>query len=283
MSMVPECSHLRRPIGVFDSGVGGLTVLNALQRKFPSSDFIYFADTARVPYGRKPKPMVREYALQILQFLLEQSVARVIVACNTACASALPELIRESPVPVTGVIEPSVEAAARATRTGHVGVIGTKATIASQAYQSLLESQGLTTWAQACPMLVHLVEEGLVDTAEAELLVSHYMAARPDVDTVILGCTHYPFLRRVIQRVVGGSVTLISCADAVSDQLAGEFSISAPPEGRQGRTVHCTTGDPTAYRHTSAIIGSTVEGPILPIDVMTLHHAMRDQRTSEIG
>ena len=131
-----------RPIGVFDSGVGGLTVLKSLRQRLPQQDFLYLGDTARVPYGRKPSAMVQEFAREVLQFLLAQGVQPVVIACNTASACALPELADEAPVPVWGVIEPGVEAACRMTRSGSVGVIGTKGTVASGAYQSRLEARG---------------------------------------------------------------------------------------------------------------------------------------------
>ena len=194
---------LRHAIGVFDSGVGGLTVLQALRSRMPHRDFVYLGDTARVPYGRKPPDMVVEFASGIARFLCGMGVELLVVACNTASAVALPGLAQSCPVPVWGVIDPGVEAATRATRSGHVGVIGTKATIASGAYQKRLEQQGLRVWAQACPMLVHLVEEGLADSPEAELLVAHYLSGRPQIDTLVLGCTHYPLLRTVLRRVAG--------------------------------------------------------------------------------
>ena len=134
---------MSKPIGIFDSGVGGLTVLKALRAKLPHSDFIYVGDTARVPYGRKPKEMVRGFANEIAWFLQKLDVAAIVVACNTASACALPDLAERMPVPVWGVIDPGVEAARRATRTGHVGVIGTKGTIASGVYQSKLIAAGL--------------------------------------------------------------------------------------------------------------------------------------------
>jgi glutamate racemase len=152
---------LDRPIGIFDSGVGGLTVLKALRRKLPHRDFIYLGDTARVPYGRKPAAMVVEFAYGITEFLRRMGVEGVVIACNTASASALPGLAGEFALPIWGVIDPGVETAARVTRTGRVGVIGTKGAIASGAYQRRLEQRGLMVWARACPMLVHIVEEGL--------------------------------------------------------------------------------------------------------------------------
>src|ERR1022692_2256564 len=162
---------LNRPIGIFDSGVGGLTVLKALRRKLPHRDFVYLGDTARVPYGRKPAAMVAEFAYGITEFLRGMGVEGVVIACNTASASALPELAGHFSIPIWGVIEPGVEAAAKLTRTGRVGVIGTKGTIASGAYQRRLEQRGLTVWARACPMLVHIVEEGLATSPECDLLL----------------------------------------------------------------------------------------------------------------
>ena len=266
-----KMNSLERPIGVFDSGVGGLTVLKALRAALPAHDFVYFADTARVPYGRKPREMVREFAQQIVAFLLQEGVEAIVIACNTASSAALPEVAEEAPVPVWGVIEPGVEAARRATSSGRVGVIGTRGTIASGAYQRRLETAGLTVWAQACPMFVHLVEEGLADSPEAEVLARHYLSEHPRIDTLILGCTHYPMLRGVVGRVLGPDVTLVG-----SDVVTAELVRSALAEsgalrenGRRGAVLHSVTGDPLAYRHTAAVIGGT-EGEIVPLDVTRL-------------
>lgn len=257
---------MTRPIGVFDSGVGGLTVLKALRERLPHQDFIYFSDTARVPYGRKPPEMVRGFAFGIADFLLSLEVEAIVVACNTASAAALPDLARESPVPVWGVIEPGVEAARRVTRHGLVGVIGTTGTIASGVYQRKLEALGMTVWAKACPMFVHLVEEGLADSEEAEVLARHYLEDRPEIDTLILGCTHYPVLRPVIQDVLGDAVTLVSSADVVAEAVdrALENGFSGG-----GQVTHYVTGDVLAYQHTARVIGGA-EGEIIPIDVTTL-------------
>ena len=189
---------LDRPIGIFDSGVGGLTVLKALRRKLPHRDFIYLGDTARVPYGRKPAAMVADFAFGITEFLRRMDVEGVVIACNTASASALPEMAGRFSMPIWGVIDPGVAAAASLTRTGRVGVIGTKGTIASGAYQQRLVERGLTVWARACPMLVHIVEEGLAGSPECDLLLHHYLddrAHHDQMDTLILGCTHYPRFR----------------------------------------------------------------------------------------
>jgi glutamate racemase len=259
-----------RPIGVFDSGVGGLTVLKALRQRLPQQDFLYLGDTARVPYGRKPSAMVQEFAREVLQFLLAQGVQSVVIACNTASACALPELADEAPVPVWGVIEPGVEAACRMTRSGSVGVIGTKGTVASGAYQSRLEARGLKVWARACPMFVHLVEEGLSESPEAELLVRYYLEGRPEIDTLILGCTHYPVLHDVIQRIAGPSVALVSSAEVTAEMVKRELPQEASaPNGKAGRIVHYVTGDVLAYKHTAEVIGG-VEGELIPLDVTLL-------------
>lgn len=213
-------SHLRNPLGVFDSGVGGLTVLAALRQALPGADFIYLADTARVPYGRKPPEMVRTFAGEIAQFLVSLGVRGIVVACNTASATALPELCSVLPVPVWGVIDPGVEAARRQTRTGRVGVIGTAGTIASGAYQRKLEALGLKVWARACPMFVHLVEDGLATSPEAELLARYYLSSHPDIDTLVLGCTHFPLLTPLISSIIGSDIQIISSAEETARDVA---------------------------------------------------------------
>lgn len=255
-----------RPLGVFDSGVGGLTVLKALRGKAPSRDFIYLADAARAPYGRKPREMVRDFAYGIANFLVGLGVEGVIVACNTASAAALPELASALPVPILGVIDPGVEAARLQTRTGRVGVIGTKGTIAAGVYQRKLEALGFQVWARACPMFVHLVEEGLADSEEATLLAQQYLGDHPPIDTLILGCTHYPVLRPVIQRVMGDSVKLVSSADAMADLVERIWNGSARGGGR---IVHYVTGDVVSYRHTAQTIDA-IDGELIQLDVATL-------------
>jgi glutamate racemase len=262
-----------RPIGVFDSGVGGLTVLKALRAALPERDFLYLGDTARVPYGRKPREMVEAFAWGITTYLVEHGVEAVVVACNTASAAALPTLQAEFDEPVWGVIDPGVEAARRATCSRSVGVIGTQGAIASGSYQRRLEAHGLTVWAKACPLFVHLVEEGLADSDEAEMLARYYLAGRPDFDTLILGCTHYPMLRGVLQRVLGAGVTLVgsdqTTAELVRDSLASEGS-----EHRPGRITHLVTGDVLAYQHTARVIGG-VDGEFRQLDVAQLASLQR--------
>jgi glutamate racemase len=256
-----------KAIGVFDSGVGGLTVLKALRQAMPHRDFIYLGDTARVPYGRKPAAMVREFAREITRFLEGRGAEAVVVACNTATAVALPDLQREFRLPIWGVIEPGVEAAVRATRSGYVGVIGTNGAIRSEAYQRRLVARGLRVWAQACPLFVHLVEEDLADSAEAELLARHYLAdlaALPEIDTLILGCTHYPVLAPMLRRVLGSGVQLVESATVAA--VSVREALGDGEELGLGSITHFVTGDPLAYEHTAGVIGG-VEGRIVAIPV----------------
>jgi glutamate racemase len=257
-------------IGVFDSGVGGLTVLKALRHAMPHKDFLYLGDTARVPYGRKPPEMVRGFAREITGFLVGRGVEAIVVACNTATSVALSDLQREFDLPISGVIEPGVEAAVRATRSDRVGVIGTTGTISSASYQRRLEARGMRVWARACPLFVHLVEEDLADSPEAELLARYYLDERPDIDTLILGCTHYPVLAPMLARVLGPEVTLVESAGVAAESVLQALGDSATPGA--GRITHFVTGDPIAYAHTAKVIGG-VDGEIvaMPVSELKVH------------
>jgi glutamate racemase len=255
------------PIGVFDSGVGGLTVLQALRRRMPSQDFIYVGDTARVPYGRKPREMVEVFAREIAAFLVRQDVSGIVVACNTASAAALPQLGVNLPVPVWGVIDPGVEAARRLAAGGRIGIIGTAGTIRAGVYQRKLEALGLSVWSQACPLFVHLVEEGLADSPEAELLARYYLAGRPDLGALVLGCTHYPLLKPVLRRVLGHKVHLVDSAEVTAESVAS--ILDHPASGRPGKITHYVTGDILAYRHTAHVIGG-VDGETISLPIATL-------------
>jgi glutamate racemase len=205
------------PIGVFDSGIGGLTVVRELMRQLPNESIIYFGDTARLPYGPKSPETVIRYSREITSFLRDQGVKIVVVACNTATAHALPTLRDEYDLPVIGVIEPGSRAAARATRSGSVGVIGTQGTINSRAYERAIavELPSARITARACPLFVPLVEEGWLETEATNLIAHEYLAPFADgnVDTLVLGCTHYPLLKRAIGEVVGRQVRLIDSAE----------------------------------------------------------------------
>jgi glutamate racemase len=205
------------PIGVFDSGIGGLTVVRELARQLPHESIIYFGDTARVPYGPKSPETVIRYSREITSFLRDQGVKAVVVACNTATAHALPTLREEYDLPIIGVIEPGSRAAARATRSGNVGVIGTHGTINSRAYERAIvaELPTATITARACPLFVPLVEEGWLESDATHLIATEYLGdfVRARIDTLVLGCTHYPLLKRAIGEVVGRQVRLIDSAE----------------------------------------------------------------------
>lgn len=213
------------PVGVFDSGVGGLTVLRALERAFPGEDYVYFGDTARVPYGNKSDATVLRYAFEDALFLLRQGAKILVVACNTASAVAVDELQRYFAIPVLGVIEPGARAAVATTRTGRVGIIGTAATIRSGAYQSAIERlrPGTVTTAASCPLFVPLAEEGWHDEPPCLDIARTYLGplVAAGVDTLVLGCTHYPMLRGVIGQVMGPDVTLVDSADAAAEAVGG--------------------------------------------------------------
>lgn len=225
--MSANTAGANRPIAVFDSGIGGLTVVSALRRELPDEDIVYLGDTARVPYGGKSRATIERYSEEIASLLVAEGAKMVVVACNTASALALARLREVLTVPVEGVIEPGVEAALGATRSGHVAVIGTKATIGSSAYAGALQASrpGIRVTSMACPLLVPLVEEGLFDDAVTDVVLERYLAPirAKDVDALVLGCTHYPLLSRAIARVAGPKITLVdsaaNCARVVARHL----------------------------------------------------------------
>lgn len=212
------------PVGVFDSGIGGLTVAHAVMQQLPHESVTYFGDTARVPYGPKSPETVRRYSKEIASFLVDQGVKTIVVACNTATAHALPSLRESLSMPVIGVIEPGARAAVQATRNGHIGVIGTAGTIKSGAYERALRAiePSLRITARACPLFVPLVEEGWVNHDATRLVAQEYLAPllREDVDTLVLGCTHYPLLKDVIAHVLGGTVRLIDSAEETARETS---------------------------------------------------------------
>ncbi len=223
------------PIGIFDSGIGGLTVARAIYERLPTESTIYFGDTARVPYGPKSPETVRRYSLEILDWLLRQGVKSVVVACNTSTAHALDALRDASPVPVLGVIEPGARAAAAATRGGGIGVIGTAGTVASQAYPRAIRAvlPGARIEQAACPLFVPLVEEGWFEHPATALVAEEYLGGlrRSGVDTLVLGCTHYPLLKPLLHRVMGAEVALIDSAEETARALAASLAESGTASG----------------------------------------------------
>lgn len=211
------------PIGVFDSGVGGLTVVREIMRQIPNEKIIYFGDTARVPYGSKSKDTVTRFSGQIVRFLCTFQVKTIVVACNTASAYALDELEEDADIPVMGVLKPGAKAAVEATRNGRVGVIGTEATIGSGMYSKYIKelSKNVTIYGKACPLFVPLIEEGLWEDPVTDEIAGRYLAELIDIDidTLILGCTHYPLIRSTLGRLVGGRVSLVNPAYETAREL----------------------------------------------------------------
>lgn len=211
------------PIGVFDSGVGGLTVAREIMRQIPNEKIIYFGDTARVPYGSKSKETVTRFSRQIVRFLQTFSVKTIVVACNTASAYALDELEKETDIPVIGVVKPGAKAAANVTKNGKIGVIATEATIGSRIYSKYIKelNREVTIYGKACPLFVPLVEEGLWQDPVTDEIARRYLTELIDIDidTLILGCTHYPLIRSTLGRIMGERVTLVNPAYETAREL----------------------------------------------------------------
>jgi glutamate racemase len=242
------------PVGIFDSGLGGLTVARAIYHRLPGESTIYFGDTARVPYGPKSPETVRRYSLEILRWLLDQGVKAVVIACNTSTAHALGALQDASPVPVIGVIEPGARAATDGRGEGAIGVIGTAGTIASNAYATAIHRlrPEAKVEQRACPLFVPLVEEGWFDHPAAELIATEYLAPmrQADVEALVLGCTHYPLLKPLLQRVMGPGVRLIDSGEATAHALelalrSGRLAASA---GAPARHRFAVSDDVSRFR-----------------------------------
>jgi glutamate racemase len=229
-------SDVTSPIGVFDSGIGGLTVAHEIIRQLPRESVIYFGDTARMPYGPKSPDTVRRYSHEIAAFLCDQGVKAIVVACNTATAHALRSLRESFSIPVVGVIGPGARAAARATRGGLVGVIGTAGTIKSGAYERAIRriDPDVRVMARACPLFAPLIEEGWIDREATRLVAREYLAPMiaANVDTLVLGCTHYPLLAELLADELGPNVRLIDSAAETASEMArvlDERGLRAPP------------------------------------------------------
>ncbi len=249
------------PLGVFDSGIGGLTVAAALMRRLPGEALAYLGDTARVPYGTKSPEVIRRYALRCAQFLVGQGAKLVVIACNTASACAV-DVVRDTlDMPVVGVIEPGAALAARTTKNGRVGVIGTESTINSGSYQRALAAHDphIDVLTAACPLFVPLAEEGLAGHHATRLLAEEYL--RPlvarGIDTLVLGCTHYPLLVPVIADVCGSGVTIVNSADAVAEAVATK--VGASGGGHPRHRFYATDVSDRVKRVGGAFLGSVLE------------------------
>ena len=236
-----------RPIGVFDSGIGGLTVVKALRDVLPNEHIIYLGDTARVPYGSRSPATVERYSLEIANMLMERDAKLMVVACNTVSSVALPQLGQNLPVEVVGVIRPGAEAAIQESRSHHIGVIGTRATIRSGAYERTLKSidPSIQVTSRACPLLVPLIEEGLLRDDITDQMIARYLEPMlvEGIDTLVLGCTHYPLLADAIRRQLGEKVRVVdsakNCALAVK-RLLSEQSLGAGTGAPGGLQVALT-------------------------------------------
>ena len=243
-----------KPIGVFDSGIGGLTVLKEIKYHIPDEDVIYFGDTARVPYGIKSAETVTRFSHEIADYLVKQGIKMLVVACNTASSVALASLRGRLDIPVVGVLMPGAYAAVRATGTGRIGIIGTEGTVSSGAYARLLKNirPGTEVFAHPCPLFVPLVEEGRLSGEITRLVAEEYLAPLKgeDVDTLVLGCTHYPLLKGVIASVMGQGVTLIDSAHETAqevDRVLKKKGIKNTP-GRTTHTRYVVTDAPERFK-----------------------------------
>ncbi len=252
------------PIGVFDSGIGGLTVVAAIRRELPSETIVYLGDTARVPYGTKSPEVVRRYALRCSRLLVEQGAKMIVIACNTATAHGLDAMRRELRLPILGVIEPGAKLAATRTRGGRIGVIGTEGTITSGSYQQALARSAphAQVVAQACPLFVPLAEEGLGEHPAARLIAEDYLRPllQTHIDTLVLGCTHYPLLERTIRGVLGPEVDVVDSATAVASAVRAMLEehemISRRREG--GDRFFATDTGPRFQRVGRAFLGDLI-------------------------
>ena len=266
-------SEAAAPIGVFDSGIGGLTVAQEVIRQLPHESVIYFGDTARVPYGPKSPDTVRRYSREIAAFLRGEGVKSIVVACNTATAHALGTLRDELDMPVIGVVEPGARAAAAATRTGKIGVIGTAGTIKSGAYERAIraiDSDFIIT-ARACPLFVPLVEEGWTDHAATRVVAHEYLAPLidADIDTLVLGCTHYPLLKSLLSDVLGPGVRLIDSAEETAAETARTLATASLTAADNADPTYrfIASDDPLQFLQLGQrFLGGTIEG----VEIRTL-------------
>ena len=231
------------PIGVFDSGIGGLTVAKEIIRNLPGENMIYFGDTARVPYGNKSKATIVRYSKQITDFLLKQNVKAIVIACNTATALAIEELEKNCPVPIIGVVDPGTRAAIAATKNKRIGVIATRSTIESGIYSRKLSKMDpeAEIFGKACPLFVPLAEEGMKDDIITEMVAQRYLKELIDIniDTLIMGCTHYPILRKLLMRVCGEGITLVNPAYETAISLKAML---------EEKGMLNTSGEPAKYK-----------------------------------
>lgn len=265
------------PVGVFDSGVGGLTVTREIMRQLPNENMVYFGDTARVPYGSKSKDNIIRYSRQIIRFLQTKNVKAIVIACNTASALALDVVKEETDIPIMGVIVPGAAAAVRVTRNKKIGVIGTEATIRSQMYSKVMKGMlpGVEVIGKPCPLFVPIVEEGFAKHKIAEEVIDYYLASmkETDIDTMILGCTHYPLLRSRIMKYLGDGISLVNPAYETAmelKKLLTEMDLLNEEESSvEGDGQICANGSYEFYVSDTADKFKQFANSILPYDIRT--------------
>lgn len=267
-------AEMNNPIGIFDSGIGGMTVTRAVRSLLPGEDIIYYGDTARVPYGPKSSETIRRFSSQIARFLVSRGVKLIVVACNSASSSSLELLQQTMPVKVVGVIGPGAKAAVRISRIRRVAVIGTKATVASGAYERALEelSPGFSAVSQPCPLLVPFVEEGWMDTIETRLVIKRYLSPilRHGIDAIILGCTHYPLLKTTISEIIGPGIALIDSADETALEVRNLLDDAGmlKPIGTEPGRLDCFVSDSTdAFRESCLTLFGEVPASVEQVKV----------------
>jgi glutamate racemase len=261
-----------RPVGIFDSGAGGLTVLHECLVTLPDEDFLYLGDSARCPYGPRPHAEIRRFAHEIASYLEQEGVKLIVAACNAATSAALPALQEALRVPIVGVLVPEAHAAVQATRNRRIGLLATEATVASGRYEEIIHAldAGVDVVSVACPRLVPLIEAGEVGE-ELDAAVREYAAPlrAGDVDTVILGCTHYPMIRRVFERAFGRGTTLVFSAEETAREVAETLARKGieNDQGRAGETRFLTTGPPEEFR---ALGERFLQLPIASVEQVTV-------------
>lgn len=257
------------PIGVFDSGVGGLTVAREIMRNLPNEDIVYFGDTARVPYGSKSKDNIIRYSRQIIHFLQTKGVKAIVIACNTASALALETVKDEFDLPIIGVVEPGARAALAVTETKKIGVIGTEATVRSAMYEKIIQGiePEVSVLAKACPLFVPLVEEGFKKHHVTDEIIDYYLASlkESDIDALILGCTHYPLLRSKIREYVGEKITLVNPAY----ETAMDLKVILQENDMENPDVEGDHGSYSFYVSDAADKFKQFANSILPYDIET--------------
>ncbi len=262
-----QCGHAERPIGIFDSGVGGLTVFKALRARLPGEHLLYLGDTARLPYGTKSAESVTRYALRAASHLAERGVKMLVIACNTASAIAMPVLVREfAPLPVIGVVEAGAEAAVRTSQSGHIAVLATESTVRGGAYERAIKAlcPGARVFSQACSLFVALAEEGWIHGPLVEAVVREYLhplleeKKRDGLDCLVLGCTHFPLLKETIAQVAGAGVMLVDSGETVAravEKLLAEQRLTLGQSTRGGARFLATDGVERFARVGSLFLG----------------------------